>query len=465
VAQLVIWFLSNHPDSICISTAPTYRQVKSLLWGEIRSAHKNAKFPLGGKMSDSGTEWRISDKWYALGFSPKKEITGGGGQGKASSFQGFHASYVMVVFDEATGIDAQVWTMAEGLQTSGVMVKFLAIGNPTTKNCAFFSCFQSAQWKKVHISCFDSPNFIANGIKNIDGLRDELVKLKGISSEEDRLKYINEYKKPVPYLLTCQWAIPYCLDLGLDRPLVKSKVLGDFPDDDESVIVQLADVELSQNREIEFTDADTRYIGVDVARYGNDLSIFTELIGNVETRVKSVSKMDVMVVTGGVVAFAKEEHYYHRTIILIDEIGIGAGVVDRLNELKRNKEIPITWCIYGINVGSACKDTGDKISFKNLKAYMYWNLRSWVKYKGKLLNDTVYAAELPTIKYFPESNGKIRIESKDDYKSRTGRGSPDYTDSLALAVHGQEYVPITIDPSQDELELEEKASEFSAPTW
>jgi phage terminase large subunit len=167
LARIVLWFLYCFPGAKIITTAPTNRQVEMLLWGEIGVAVKNALYNLGGHLTSK--KLQIDSDWYAMGFSPAK--TAGGdenGEQKGSTFQGWHGDYILIVFDEAVGVPPDVWTQVEGLLTSGKIVKFVCIANPTTKNCDFFELFSMPSWKKVHLSCFDSPNLIANGITNLD---------------------------------------------------------------------------------------------------------------------------------------------------------------------------------------------------------------------------------------------------------------------------------------------------------
>jgi phage terminase large subunit len=121
--------------------------------------------------------------WFAVGFTTQKQASGGQGQTN-SGFQGVHApGGVLVVFDEATGIPADVWKQLEGLMTQA-HVKFVAIGNPTTKACEFFRCFSDPTFKKVHLSCYDSPNLIANKITSRAALVRELGRLKEMDEEE-----------------------------------------------------------------------------------------------------------------------------------------------------------------------------------------------------------------------------------------------------------------------------------------
>jgi len=136
LGRIALWFLHCYYESIVITTAPTHRQVETLLWGEIRDAYKKSKYHLGGHLTN--TSLKHSDKWYAMGFSPEKKA-GTSQEQLGSTFQGFHAKYVLIIFDEATGVPADVYAMAEGISTSGLIVKFVCIANPTTRACEFFN--------------------------------------------------------------------------------------------------------------------------------------------------------------------------------------------------------------------------------------------------------------------------------------------------------------------------------------
>lgn len=470
LARVVLWFLFCYVgNTVVITTAPTSRQVKALLWGEIRSAFKAALFNLGGNLSTM--ELKISDKWYAMGFSPAKTAGGGDdtGEQKGSTFQGFHADNVLVVFDEAVGVPHDIWTQVEGLLTSGAVVKFVCIANPTTKNCNFFECFSMASWRKIHLSCFDSPNMIANGFLTIEDIRAEVDFLLGLD-EGDMLDRIKSYKKPVSHLLSAQWVIEKALpdEWGIEHPLFQSKVLGQFPDIDDTVLIQTKDVKIAQARTQMAKDKGVRYIGIDVARFGDDRSVWTELVegqGKIEvldennkvlktikappvhTRTKKTAKQDLMATVGHSVRFIMDDYEGQDTVVVIDATGVGSGVYDRLIELQKEKDGPIPRKIkivelhYGASVKSiqknkkkpTKKEKQEQDTYLNVKALMFAILANSIKNEIRLRKDAVYSAQLPTIKYTFNSTGKMVIESKKDYKKRTGKPSPDEADSLAMA--------------------------------
>jgi hypothetical protein len=446
-ARIALSFLTLYKNSKVITTAPTGRQVKKLLWGELRSAHKNAKRPLGGRLLQ--TELVINDEWYAMGFSPQKEA-GEGQEQSGSSFQGFHANYVLIIFDEATGIPVDVWKMAEGLLTSGKIVKFLAIGNPTSRNSEFFKCFSSPEWYKIHLSCFDSPNMIENGFTDMQKLQAEIDELK-VLSDHDRLMRIQSYKKPVPYLLSAQWVLSKALAWGVSHPLFLSKCLGQFPLEDDNALVQLADVEAAQRREVPVMPGMRRYVGVDVAREGDDKTVFDEIVGYCNTRKKKLIKKKNTEVAGELINFLKEKYANpvdYPTTILIDGTGVGGGVLDILRERQAEGLIPGEWDIVEIHNAST-KMAGAitekelkelQARFLNIKAQMYWQLADDIKGELQLLEDSELQAQLPTVQYFLNSKGQIQIESKEDYKDRTGMNSPDEADALALANFGRLHI-------------------------
>ena len=449
LARAALWFFNMFKNSIVITTAPTHRQVKTLLWGEIRDAHTNSKVALGGRLLD--TELKLNDKHYMMGFSPQKKAgTGDKGQ-QGSSFQGFHSDYVFVIFDEATGVDPDVWTMADGLLTSGKTVKFVAIANPTTRNCKFFECFSDPSWHKVSISCFDSPNMIANGFTDKEKLQEEIDRLSCLS-DQVRVTHIQEYEKPVPYLLTAQFVVPYVMKHGFDHPLVLSKVFGEFPLNDDEVLVQYEDVFAAQQREVKRDMLSLRTIGVDVARGGGDKTVITDLEGCKHMGTDTYNKRDLMYISGLVILKINEQ-VGRPTVVCIDATGLGSGVLDKLLEAQREGVISSAVRIVEIHFGSKTMNIGadlpgaskslkdqekrEKKTFANLKAKMFNLLASDLKNNLDLSEESIYLEELPTIKYTIDGSGKIVIESKKDYKTRTGKSSPDSSDSLALANFGR----------------------------
>lgn len=115
--------------------------------------------------------------------------------------------------------------------------------------------------------------------------------------------------------------------------------------------------------------------------------------------------------------------------ILIDDIGIGRGVTDRLKELGLHTQ--------GVVAGG---EPEEKTKFMNTKAEGYWLCARWIKEGGKLLRNDKFR-QLAWIKYKVNTDKVLQIEPKDDLKRRTGK-SPDFAEALMLT-----FVPPDPEPS------------------
>jgi hypothetical protein len=231
------------------------------------------------------------------------------------------------------------------------------------------------------------------------------------------------------------------MQLGMTHPLVLSKVFGEFPVTEDNVLVQYEEIRTAIERHYEVESSDLRYIGVDVARFGADKTVFTELIGYKHTNTETLVKRDLTQVTGSLVNFINQYEGVKETIVCIDSTGLGAGVYDMLIENQSNGLIDKLIQIEEVHFGSGLKDDQDKARYSILKSKMFDKLSTDLRDHIDLMDESVYYEELPTIQYKFDSKGRIVIESKKDYKERTGKPSPDYSDSLALANYGR-YVNI-----------------------
>ena len=455
VANLSLWFLYNFPTALVITTAPSDRQVENLLWGEIHTAVANAKFPLGGNITKMRLE--IRKDWYSLGFSPQKSAKTqdmiDASEQQGSVFQGWHNANVMIIFDEAVGIDSDIWTQAEGLLTSGKIVKFVCIGNPTTKNCIFYSKINLSTWKSIQITCYETPNMVANGFTSQEKLKKELSILETLKDKklEERL---TNYKKPVPHLLSTRWVMERALEWGLNDARFIGKAVGAFPEVDDFSLIQFADVKAAQARKHGAKENGIRFIGVDVARKGTNKTVFTELVESdekdmlpVQTRIERIAKRDLMNVTGMLIKFCRfdwDEKHGQQMVVCIDATGLGSGVYDRCIELQKQGEISYKIRFVEIHFGNNVKtiqksknptpkEKNEQKAFMNVKALAFQDLAEAIKTGLRIKKESCYNRQLPSMRYDYTSSGKQRMETKKEYENRTKLASPDEADSLALA--------------------------------
>ena len=89
-ARLAGWWIDSHPlgEAFVLTTAPTNKQVKAVLWKEMRRVWVTAKLP--GRMNQ--TEWWINNEIVAMGRKPSDY--------DPTAFQGIHAKWVLLIIDE-----------------------------------------------------------------------------------------------------------------------------------------------------------------------------------------------------------------------------------------------------------------------------------------------------------------------------------------------------------------------------
>jgi hypothetical protein len=399
-ARCVKWFASTFAPAKVITTAPTFRQVQKIIWQEIRKAHKNSKVPLGGEMLLN--EWKLDDGWYAFGFSTDDP----------DAFQGSHADHILLIFDEAAGVDPKIWEAGDSILSAGKIVRFLTIGNPTEGSGSFFNEHRDPGTKKFKISAFDTPNFTKFGIT-----------LEDIQANTWRAK-IGTSELPTPWLISPEWVWER-LKWGVDSPMFMSRVLAEFPEAGKDTLIPLSLIEAAQRRELD--KGYPHELGADIARYGDDLTVVYERWGPRARLLVELAKQSTMRAVGEI---AKVQNDGEPGILAkIDTIGVGSGVFDRLEELEHMVEEVI--------VSRAPKD---KERFGTLRDEAFWGLRERFV-EGDIdideLDETL-AAQLSAMKYKIDSRGRIRVESKDDMKGR-GLQSPNHADGLMIAMHGSKF--------------------------
>ena len=147
LAVSALWWLARYPEGIVLTTSSTLRQVRTQLWFEIHRLVDRAKVPFP-KLKTTELKFR-DDNNFALGFSTDQ----------AENFQGFHGKQVLIIADEAPGIEPGIFDAIAGTMAGGRVHTVMA-GNPTIPSGPFFDAFTKERglWKCLSIDAFDSPN-------------------------------------------------------------------------------------------------------------------------------------------------------------------------------------------------------------------------------------------------------------------------------------------------------------------
>lgn len=402
----VPWFMTRYTDSIVVTTAPTWIQVRDLLWKEIHTSISQAKIAYPDA---NNTDWRWNEEHYAIGVSTTE----------ADRFQGFHAPHVLIIVDEASGVRQTIFDAIEGISAGGD-VRILLLGNPTIATGTFFRAFgrENNEWQTFTIDAFDTPNF-----KDVPGRYwNEMLNylLECEKGEHEGPEYLDE--NPWPFLITRRWVVQRYHEWGVESPLWQARVRGQFPTKSEFSLISLEWVEKMKYNENRMPGG-TRVLGVDVARYGVNFTSYVHMSGNVLDGIQKVQGRDT------VDCFNRIREYVladHDLVVVVDDSGVGGGVVD----MCRAHNVPVT-AFNAANKVLLNEDTANRGS------EAYWDLSIALRDGEIALGEGIlsdYINELETqliqIEYKFGAQNRIQVAKtglKDD------KPSPDLADAFNLA--------------------------------
>jgi hypothetical protein len=395
-ATAACWWLDTHEPgtAFVVTSAPTFPQVRAILWRYIRRVHKAGKLP--GRVNQ--TEWHLGDELVAFGRKPADH--------DESAFQGIHARFVLVILDEAGGIPEQLWVAADAL-TTNTDCRILAIGNPDNPASHFRKvCSGGSGWNVIGISAFDSPNFTGEEVP----------------------------RDVAQALVSREWVEEKQREWGEDNPLYLAKVLGQFAADHPNQVVRQSDV--SRCRLVpDAALADDALLpvelGVDVGG-GGDETVIRERRGRVAGREWRALTDRPEQIAPLVLAAIRETG---ATKVKVDSIGIGFGVIGELRNAAGRGEHRAH--IDAVNVAEKASEPDKYI---NLRAELWWELGRVLSEQdgwdlSTMENADATVAQLLEPRWDVDAKGRIRVEKKDDVRSRLGR-SPDNADALLLAFYG-----------------------------
>ena len=369
------WLITRYPSKVAC-TAPTAHQLEDVLWGEVAKWYRRMPDGLKNLLRLSRDRVEVltaPQESFAVARTARKE--------QPEAFQGFHSENMLFIIDEASGVEDIIFEVGEGsMSTPGA--KTLMTGNPPRTSGYFYDSFHSSRklWSTHKVACSDS---------------------KMVTK-----RYVEEMKEKY----------------GSTSNVYRVRVLGEFPTGDEDAVIAIALIEDAVTRQVDQVDGNMVW-GLDVARFGSDRSSLAKRMENTLTEpIRFWRGKDLMQLCGIVVdEFNKMKGNEIPKEILIDSIGVGAGVVDRLMELG----LPAR----GINVAET---PSIQTRFNRLRDELWWKTREWFEERNTHIPDQdELIAELAMPRYNYTSAGKLKVESKAEMR-KAGMQSPDLADALCL---------------------------------
>lgn len=384
---LIMYFLTTRPYAKVVCTAPTNRQLADILWSElskwIRKSRLADEFVI---QKDKVFHKHAPKEWWARAVSPSVKASK---EEQAETLAGFHGDHLLIVADEASGIPDPVYIPLEGALTQEDN-RVLLIGNMTRNQGYFYdSHFDpklSTPWTKLHWDSRESTNVLPSYVEYM------------------REKY------------------------GEESNVFRIRVIGDPPLDSENTLIPLAWALQCIDNEYEIAEDEPIYLGVDVARYGEDKSIILPRKGNRIYPWDSFQGMNTIDLGARVMSTFSDMDALG---VACDEIGVGAGVTDWLQKRPGGYKT-----VFGVNTANV---SSDKTKYSRLRDELWYAMREkcmrknyWfpgATEKERVLSNEL-CNELSCLTY-ELAGSAIKVESKKQAKLR-GVASPNIADALAL---------------------------------
>jgi hypothetical protein len=430
-------------DWKCPTTASAWRQVKQFLWPEIHKWVKRLDWEKIGREPFNKNELLTLnlnlETGQAFGFSADDYNT----------IEGAHARQLFYIFDEAKTIDDNTFDAAEGAfsgagSDTGNEAFALAISTPGEPLGRFYD---------IHSR---KPGYEDWWVKHVT--LEEAIKAKRISKE---------------------WAEQRRLQWGETSAVYQNRVKGEFAASQSDSVIPLSWIELANDRWMEWQQTRTEHkeylysLGVDVGggMEGSDKSVIAEnydrfKIDALRKFAKGDEDKATMELAGrvkGILDYAefelKESLQYkqlkteddkadylkqNRPRAILDAIGIGLGVYNRLREQGyKNVLAFIAGASATVTEGQRKVPVRDKTKefiFADKRSAMWWLSRELLDPQSSLevclpIDDELIG-ELTAPKYSVESGAKIKVESKIDIRKRLKR-STDSADAVLQALSGK----------------------------
>ena len=375
LSWLILWWVLTRSPSRIACTANTASQLSDILWAEVAKWHR--RMPDGLKELIEVTSAKVEltgQDSFAVARTARRETP--------EALQGFHSPNMLFLVDEASGVDDIIFEVGEGaMSTEGA--KTVMTGNPTRTSGYFYEAF--------------------NKMKN------SFFTMKVASSDSSQVgpKFIEDMKAKY----------------GEDSNIYRVRVLGEWPEADDDVVIPLHLLQSAAERDQVPAETTPVVWGLDVARFGTDKSALCKRKGNVVTEpIKSWRNKDLMEMCGIILNEYETTTWSDRPVeILVDSIGLGAGVVDRLTEL----DLPVR----GINVAESAS-MGER--YGRLRDELWFLGKEWFEARDCTIpNQEELIDDLSKPRFSFLSNGKLKVEGKDEMKRR-GLNSPDLADAFCL---------------------------------
>ena len=402
-------FLLTRPHPRIAALSVTAKNLRDNLWSEIASWQRQSSFLM------ERFEWtseRIFAKEHPATWwmSARACAQGADKSEQEHSLAGLHAPYVMVLLDESGAMPSGIIATAEAIFSSSTEAHIVQAGNPTHLEGPLFDASRNPErWKLYQIT--GDP----------------------------------EAPKRSPRV-SIEWAREMIREYGPEHPYVLVNIFGRFPPSSLNTLIGPDEVEQAMKRHYreEQYAHEPKILGVDVARFGDDISVIFPRQGLVASKPTTLRNVDSIRGAGEVARIGRD---WKRNLvdsgadgIMVDGTGgYGGGWCDQLRVLNYDP--------FEVQFAAEPHDR----RYMNKRTEMMFDLVAWIRKGGSLPLVPDLVDELTKPQYWFLKDRMI-LEEKKLIKARIGR-SPNYADALGLTFAEPVYkMPASPYPAADRAE-------------
>ena len=385
-AGYILHQLHCEDDIKMLGTAPSSGQLKRGLKAEVRKLHRKIIPALRDLITIQ------SEQAVVTGLEENFCSFVSADTDNQESLAGLHAKKVVVINDEASALtDKANDTLMGNLTTPGSGM--INISNPVRPDGKFRDLFRNKELQKIWslhtLDAFGSPFISPSWIKEIEAT------------------------------------------YGLDSDMYKTRVLGNFPSLSEDLFFLSDSIESAIDRVISPNVYGThrRRMGLDVARFGKDKTVFSMRQGPSVTDVTCHEKLNTEEVAALAVSYANQ---HGAQDIYVDGIGVGAGVVDKLKVLSKSGALKAR--VHDVVVSQASTDPR---TYYKMRSQLHGALKLWIENGASLPDVKGLKEQFESVRYGFNEKMQIQILSKKDLKHRYKVDSPDIVDSIMLTLYDE----------------------------
>lgn len=428
-AWLILWFALTRDaageDWKAIATAGVFRQLKDYLWAEVdRKWAPRLDWERIGRKPFTQVEMMREELRLRFGSVTLAAAT------DPAKIEGAHADQLLYIFDESKSVAAETFDSAEGAfsgagEDTEAEAFVIASSTPGAPEGRFYDIHHRApgltSWHPVHVQLEDV-------------LREKRISRKWIEEREEQY--------------------------GRDSAWFQNHALGEFASQEEDGVIRMDHLEAAHerwrelglphamrtNREMAVPQFPTleplHAVGVDLARGGKDRTIYALRHANViSSLLLRPKESDAMVPAGEVKAIVDSAE--HKPFAIVDAVGLGGPVVDRLREMGVNVRAFVA------NEAATGRSRDGIFPFVDCRAAAWWLLREMLEpgsgMELAIPPDDQLTADLLAPHWKVDSSARIRVESKDDIRKRLQR-STDAGDGVVQAFWSTRVARLAVAP-------------------